>query len=69
MVPCSSYSTMSDEKKPKRAAESEAEGDSKEEKKTKKAKTEKKPKAKKADTHQLNANKAVDKKHEGKKFS
>ena len=56
---------MSDNKK--RAADADAEdGD---EKKTKKAKTAKAPKAKKADTHQLNANKAVDKKHEGKSFS
>jgi len=48
----------------------DGEGEEKDDKKSKKAKTEKKAaKPKKADTHQLNANKAVDKKHEGKSFT
>ncbi len=51
----------------KRAADGEAEGDSKDEKKAKKPKAEKK--AKKADTLQINVNKAVDKAHEGKSFT
>jgi len=64
---------MSDDKKNKRAAED----DGKDEKKGKKAKTgEKKEKGKKGkkekkepETFQLNVNKAVDKKHEGKSFA